>query len=134
LSTYKNFEEVEDRSKIYNNEFFGYTKVRVEQPKKEDGEIVRKRDGSPKPDSSLRDYERIPFEKDIEDYFEAEVKPHLPEAWLDDSYHRVGYEINFTKYFYKYQPLRSLKEITQDLLKLEEKSADLLKEIVDEEV
>jgi len=134
LSTYKNFEEVEDRSKIYNNEFFGYTKVRVEQPKKEDGEIVRKRDGSPKPDSSLRDYERIPLEKDIEDYFEAEVKPHLPEAWLDDSYHRVGYEINFTKYFYKYQPLRSLKEITQDLLKLEKESADLLKEIVDEEM
>lgn len=134
LKVYEQFEEVEDTSKIYPNEFFGYTKVKVEQPTVEDGEILRKKDGSPKPDSSLRDYERIPLDMDVEQYFLEEVKPHLPDAWLDRSYDRIGYELNFTKYFYKYKQLRSLKEITDDLLKLEEESTDLLKEIMDEEV
>lgn len=131
IRAYQNFEESEI-SKIYDNKFFGYTKVTVEQPLKENGQIVVKRDGEPKPDSSLRDSERIPLTHDIEDYFNREVKPHLPQSWMDRDKDKVGYEINFTKYFYQYKPLRSLEEITQDLLALEKESEGIFKEIVDE--
>ncbi|MCW5520184.1 SAM-dependent DNA methyltransferase [Aureitalea sp. L0-47] len=119
-------------SKIFDNEFFGYTKVVIEQSEMENGEVVTKRDGSPKPDTSKRDYERVPLTDDIDDYFNREVKPHLPKSWMERSKDKVGYEINFTKYFYKYKPLRSLEEITSDLLKLEEESEGIFKEIVNE--
>jgi type I restriction enzyme M protein len=89
-------------SQIHDNEYFGYTKVTVEQPKIEDGEVVTNRQGQPRPDTSKRDHERIPLTDDIEDYFEREVKPHLSDSWMDESKNKVGYEINFTKYFYKY--------------------------------
>lgn len=130
ISTYLNFEE-SDISKIFDNEFFGYTKVMIEQPLKENGQVVTNRQGEPKPDSSLRDYERVPLTEDIENYFTREVQPHLPESWVSWEKNKVGYEINFTKYFYTYKPLRSLKEITSDLLKLEEESQDLLSQIVE---
>ena len=58
----------------------------------------------------------------IEEYFEEEVKPHLPEAWIDESKTKTGYEINFTKYFYEFKPLRSLSEIKADILELEERT------------
>lgn len=129
---YQNFEK-SDHSRIYNNEFFGYTKVRIEQPEvDENGVIQRKKNGDPKSDTSKRDYERIPLTEDVEEYFQREVKPHLPDSWIDDGYKRIGYEINFTKYFYEYEPLRSLEEITQDLMKLEEESEDLMKEILED--
>ena len=132
LEIYQNFEEG-DHSKIFNNEFFGYTKVRIEQPEvDENGVIQRKKNGDPKKDTSKRDYERIPLIEDIEEYFERDVKPHLPDSWMDDGYKRVGYEINFTKYFYEYEPLRPLEEITQDLMKLEEETEDLMKEILED--
>jgi len=116
--------------KIYPNEFFGYTKVTIEQPLVENGEIVRDKMGHPKLDTQKRDYERVSLMDDIEEYYQREVKPHLPDSWMDRSKDKVGYEINFTKYFYKYKPLRSLEEITQDLLKLEEETEGLLKEIL----
>ena len=78
LQTYQNFEENE-YSKIFDNEFFGYTKVTIEQPKVENGEIVRDKKGNPKPDSKLRDSERVPLSDDIEEYFNREVEPHLPQ-------------------------------------------------------
>ena len=130
LNTYNGFEE-SDISKIFDNEFFGYTKVTIEQPLKENGEVVRKKDGTLKPDSSLRDSERIPLTEDIEEYFNREVEPHLPESWIDFEKSKVGYEINFTKYFYQYKPLRSSEEITNELLKLEEESQNLLNQIVE---
>jgi type I restriction enzyme M protein len=130
LDTYSNFVENE-YSQIHDNEYFGYTKVTVEQPKIEDGEVVTNRQGQPRPDTSKRDHERIPLTDDIEDYFEREVKPHLSDSWMDESKNKVGYEINFTKYFYKYKPLRSMSEITQDILKLEEGSENLLKEVIE---
>jgi len=130
LNSYSSFEE-SDISKIFDNEFFGYTKVTIEQPLKENGEVVRKKDGTPKPDSKLRDSERIPLTEDIEEYFSREVEPHLPESWIDFDKSKVGYEINFTKYFYQYKPLRSSEEITNDLLKLEEESQNLLNQIVE---
>jgi type I restriction enzyme M protein len=130
LNSYSSFEE-SDISKIFDNEFFGYTKVTIEQPLKEDGEVIRKKDGTPKPDSKLRDSERIPLTEDIEDYFNREVEPHLPESWIDFNTSKVGYEINFTKYFYQYKPLRSSLDITNDLLELEKESQNLLNQIVE---
>jgi len=130
LETYNNFVE-NDYSQIHDNEYFGYTKVVVEQPQIEDGEVVNNKQGKPKPDTSKRDHERIPLTDDIEDYFEREVKPHLPDSWMDRKKDTVGYEINFTKYFYKYKPLRSLGEITSDLLDLEQESENLLKEVLE---
>lgn len=132
IQLYQNFEETEF-SKIYNNEFFGYTKVVIEQPLEENGLVITKKDGSPKPDTSKRDNERIPLTEDIDEYYEREVKPHLPNSWMERDKDKVGYEINFTKYFYKYKPLRSLEEITSDLLKLEEESEGIFKEIVENE-
>jgi type I restriction enzyme M protein len=128
---YGNFEE-NDFVKILPNEYFGYWRVTVEQPLKDEKGKVVKSKGKPKPDTSLRDYENIPFlKKDangnlipqtIEEYFETEVKPHLPEAWIDESKTKTGYEINFTKYFYEFKPLRSLSEIKADILELEERT------------
>jgi type I restriction enzyme M protein len=128
---YGNFEENEF-VKILPNEYFGYWRVTVEQPLKDEKGKVIKTKGKPKPDTSLRDYENIPFlKKDangklvpqtIEEYFEAEVKPHLPEAWIDETKTKTGYEINFTKYFYEFTPLRSLSEIKADILELEERT------------
>ena len=128
--TYKNFKE-NDHSKIFPNEFFGYTKVTIEQPtKNEKGKVVLDKQGNPKPDTSLRDYERVPLMENIDDYFEREVKPHLPESWMDRDKDKVGYEINFTKYFYQYKPLKSLKEITEDLLQIEKESEGLFNQII----
>jgi type I restriction enzyme M protein len=130
LQTYQNFEENE-HSKIFDNEFFGYTKITIEQPKVEDGEVVRDKKGNPKPDSKLRDYERVPLSEDIEEYFNREVEPHLPNSWIDFDKSKVGYEINFTKYFYKYKPLRSSNDISNDLLELKKESENLLNLIMD---
>ena len=129
-NTYENFKENE-YCKIFNNEFFGYTKVVIEQPLVKDGKVQLDKDGKPKPDGSLRDFERIPLGTDIEQYFENEVKPHLPTSWMDRNKDSIGYEINFTKYFYNYVPLRTPNEISNDLLELEKESEALLNKIVE---
>jgi type I restriction enzyme M protein len=130
---YGNFEENEF-CKILPNAFFGYWRTTVEQPLKENGSVVKSK-GKPKADTSLRDYESIPFLKkdsngnlvpqSIEAYFDAEVLPHLPEAWIDHSKTKIGYEINFTKYFYEFKPLRPLADIKADILALEQKTLAL---------
>jgi type I restriction enzyme M protein len=130
LQTYQNFEENE-HSKIFDNDFFGYNKVTIEQPKVKNGEVVKDKKGIPIPDSKLRDYERIPLSKDIEEYFSEEVEPHLPNSWVDFDKTKKGYEINFNKYFYQYKPLRFTKEITNDLLELDKESETLLNQIMD---
>ena len=130
LQTYQNFEENE-HSKIFDNEFFGYTKITIEQPKVEDGEVVRDKKGNPKPDTKLRDSERVPLSEDIEEYFNREVEPHLPNSWIDFNKSKIGYEINFTKYFYQYKPLRSSNDISDDLLELKKESENLLNLIMD---
>lgn len=129
--------------KIFPNAFFGYWRITVEQPlRDEHGKIARDRKGLPKPDKALRDYENIPFllptqdpaapfrEQTIAEYFEREVKPHLPDAWVDTSKTKVGYEINFTKYFYTFKPLRPLADIRADILALEEKTLEAEKSIL----
>lgn len=129
INLYTSFKETEF-SKIYSNQYFGYKKVVIEQPLIEDGKIVMDKNKHPKPNPQLRDYERIPLLDDVDEYFEREVKPHLPNSWMDRSKDSVGYEINFTKYFYKYLPLRSLEEITNDLLVLERESDGLMNKLL----
>jgi type I restriction enzyme M protein len=136
---YGNFEENEF-CKILPNEFFGYWRITVEQPIKENGKVLKTK-GQPKPDTSLRDYENILFLKKDADgnlvpqtiatYFDEEVLPHLPEAWIDHSKTKVGYEINFTKYFYEFKPLRLLANIKSDILALEEKTLETEKTVLD---
>ena len=137
VELYTNFEESE-HCKIYPNEFFGYTKVTVERPLIERQEIlgqemevvVQDRQGNPKPDPKLRDYERVPLTVDIDAYYQQEVKPHVPDSWIDRKKDKVGYEINFNRYFYQYTPLRSLAEIAEEMLALERKSEGLLNEVL----
>lgn len=132
IETYKNFEP-NAHSKIFENGFFGYTKVTIEQPATDDegNVLINKKTQEAKPEGKLRDYERIPLGTDIDAYFEREVKPHLPTAWMDRTKDKTGYEINFTKYFYEFKPLRNLKEITDDLLKLEQESDGLFQQIME---
>ena len=128
---YTGFQEGEF-CKIFKNKDFGYTKVTIERPLRDkNGQVIKDNKGNPKPDSNLRDTESIPLTESIEEYFKREVLPHVADAWMDRSKDKVGYEISFTKYFFKYQPLRPLKEITADILTLEKQTEGLLKEIVE---
>ncbi|MCF7871622.1 type I restriction-modification system subunit M [Candidatus Woesearchaeota archaeon] len=117
--------------KLFDNDDLGYWQVTVERPLMKDGKPVTDKNGNPKPDSSLRDTEIIPLTQDINEYIEKEVKPHVPDAWVDESKTKKGYEINFTKYFYEYKPLRSLAEIKKDILALEEETKDMIEEVVE---
>jgi type I restriction enzyme M protein len=78
----------------------------------------------------LRDKENIPLKDDIQGYFEREVLPFAPDAWISDKERKVGYEISFNKYFYEYVPPRSLEDITRDILALEAETDGVLKEII----
>jgi len=131
FNIYQNNEE-NDISKIYQNSYFGYTKITVEQPLIENGNPKKDSKGNLKPDTSKRDTERVSLLESVEGYFEQEVRPHLPESWVDRSKDKVGYEINFTKYFYKFIPLRSLNDITNDLKILEAEIQKLSLEITNE--
>lgn len=128
---YETFEEG-PYCKIFDNEAFGYQRVTVERPKRnEKDEIETDRKGNHVPDADLRDYENVPLKEDVEEYFKREVLPHLPDAWIDHNKTKIGYEINFTKYFYKYKSLRSLEEIRRDILALEEETDGMLKEVIE---
>jgi type I restriction enzyme M protein len=96
-------------------------------------------DGAPWPDKELEDFENVPFQTPVADYMAAEVLPHVPDAWVDESYvddrdgsiGKVGYEINFNRYFYKYQPPRALHEIDAELKAVEKEIATLLDEVAE---
>lgn len=127
---YGEFQENEV-SKIFDNEDFGYYRITVERPKRnEKGEIELDRKGNQVPDADLRDFENVPLKDDVEEYFKREVLPHVPEAWIDHGKTKIGYEINFSKYFYKYKPLRSLEEIRKDILALEEETIGMIKAVI----
>lgn len=126
------FEENE-YSKILNNEDFGYYKVTVERPMRdENGEIITDKKGNPKADKDLRDTEQIPlnYSGGIEKFFKEEVLTYAPDAWIDSSKTQIGYEISFTKYFYKPVELRSLYDIISDIKALEAETDGLLSEII----
>ena len=117
--------------KIFDNEDFGYSRITVERPKRnEKGEIQLDKKGNPLPDADLRDFENVPLKENIEKYFKREVLPHLPDAWIDENKTKIGYEINFTKYFYQYKPLRNLQDIRKDILALEAETVDMIKEVL----
>ena len=131
LQSYLEFKKNEI-SKIYENSYFGYTKVQIEQPVTRDGEVVKLKSGKPKPNAKLRDHERIPLNESIDGYYESEVKPYLPNSWMDRSKDKVGYEINFRKQFYIYEPPRQSSEIINELLQLDKDSEQLLRDITNE--
>jgi len=97
----------------------------------EKAEIILDKNGNPEPDTNLRDYETVPLKEDIKAYFDREVKPFVPDAWIDFSKTEIGYEIPFTRHFYKYIPPRPLEEIDVDLKKLGKEIIDLLGEITE---
>lgn len=116
-------------SQIYDNEDFGYTKIVVERPlRDENGKLVLKK-GKPQPDSKLRDTENIPLKEDIQEYFEREVLPFAPDAWIDDKKSKIGYEIPFIRYFYKYEEPKPSAEIMAEIMELEKELSGNLEEV-----
>jgi type I restriction enzyme M protein len=106
--------------------------------KDEDADVCRDATGQIEPDADLRDFELVPLREDWREYVGREVTPFVPDAWVDTGYTdardgdvgRVGYEINFNRYFYRYVPPRPLEEIDAELKTLEAEIAGLLKEVV----
>lgn len=124
--------EPNEYSIILDNTDFGYHQITVHQPEKdEQGNIVLDSKGKPKSDAKLRDIENIPLKESIDDFFETEVLPFVPNAWYNAKDTKVGYEVNFAKYFYQYQAPRKLTEITKDILAIEQETENLLKEIIE---
>ena len=89
--------------------------LNVMSQRDESAEICLDADGDPEPDAELRDYENVPLKEDIHVYFDREVTPHVPDAWIDESKTKVGYEIPFNRHFYVFKPPRSLDKIDADL-------------------
>ena len=116
--------------KIKDRYDFKYTKVTVEQPLlDEDGKQILKK-GKPQPDSSKRDTESIPWTENIEEYMQKNVFPYAPDAWIDEKKSKIGYEIPFTREFYKYVPLRHSDEIFAHLKELEQQESALMDKIM----
>ena len=125
---YGDFRESEI-SKIFNTEDFGYTKIVVERPLRDaDGNLLLKK-GKPQADSALRDTENVPLTEDIEEYFAREVLPFAPDAWIDKAKSKEGYEIPFTRYFYKYEAPRPSAEIMAEILEIEKELDGALAEV-----
>lgn len=117
-------------SKVKDNEDFKYTKVVVERPMKDAAGNPILKKGKPQPDTSLRDTENIPFKEDIEAYMQKNVYPYAPDAWIDEKKSKVGYEIPFTREFYKYVAPRRSEEIYAHLQELEQQESSLMSKIM----
>lgn len=120
--------------KDFDNQDFGYSTITVERPLKDEaGNIILgdkgKLKGKPQPDSSLRDTENVPLKEDIQAYFEREVLPHVPDAWIDQEKTKVGYEIPFNRHFYNYVPPRPLEVIDAELKALSAEIMTILTEV-----
>ena len=121
-------------SKIFENEYFGYRKVTVLQPElNEDGTPKKNKKGEYIPNKELTDTENIPLQETIEDYMNREVIPFAKYAYIDESKTKIGYEISFTKYFYKYQEPRKTEDIMNEILELDKKLDGVLKELQENE-
>lgn len=120
-------------SKIFDSEEFGYQKITVERPlRDENGEIVTKK-GKPVADAALRDSENVPLKEDIDEYFRREVLSYASDAWIDRSKTKIGYEIPMTRYFYRYQPPERSEDITKRLHILENEISQSLEQLFGEE-
>lgn len=118
-------------SKIFDSVEFGYNKIVVERPlRDENGEIVTKK-SKPVADPKLRDTENVPLKEDIDRYFEREVLPYAPDAWIDKSKTKVGYEIPMTRYFYKYTAPEKSEDILGRIIELEKEISESLKGILE---
>lgn len=107
-------------SKVFESVEFGYNKIVVERPQRDEaGNILLKR-GKPVPDTSLRDTENVPLVQDIDAYFAREVLPYAPDAWIDHSKTKVGYEIPMARYFYEYQAPEAVEDIVARITALEQ--------------
>ena len=107
-------------SKVFESVEFGYNKIVVERPQRDEaGNVILKR-GKPVPDTSLRDTENVPLVQDIDTYFAREVLPYAPDAWIDHSKTKVGYEIPMTRYFYEYQAPEAVEDIVARITALEQ--------------
>lgn len=123
-------------SRIFQNEDFGYTTITVERPQRDDnGEIVLgvkgKQKGKPQADSALRDTENVPLSEDITTYFEREVLPHAPDAWIDEEKSKVGYEIPFNRHFYVFESPRDLHTIDEELKAVSANIMKMLEELAE---
>ncbi len=140
LELYMDFDRADENySRVLENHEFGYWEVPILRPQRdENGDIILetrgKNKGKPKPDKNLSDKEIVPFtyEGGIDAFFEAEIKPYVPYAWIDEDNIKVGYEISFTKYFYKPADLRSVNEIIADIEQIEQNTDGLLAGIIRE--
>ncbi len=109
----------DERVKVFDNDAFGYQRVTVERPKlDEDGKPQRNRKG-PVADPDLRDNENVPLTEDVDEYMRREVLPHVPHAWVDTTKTKIGYEIPFTRLFYRHAPSRPLADIDADIARVE---------------
>ena len=116
-------------SKKFDNAEFGYTKITVERPLRDEaGKLILSK-GKQQPDSNLRDTENVPLTEDIGAYFAREVLPFAPDAWIDQSKSKVGYEIPFTRYFYKYEAPKPSAQIMAEILEIEKELDGSLAEI-----
>lgn len=114
--------------KIIPNQDFGQYELTIEQPMRdEDGNVV-KRGGKKVPDTKKRDTEKVPLDCNVKQYFNEEVLPHIdPESWIDYARTRTNYEINFTRFFYKYEQLEASTTIAERILSREEKVSEMIK-------
>ena len=121
-------------SKIFENEYFGYRKVTVLQPElNDDGTPKKNKKGEYIPNKELTDTENIPLQETIEEYMNREVIPFAKYAYIDESKTKIGYEISFTKYFYKYHEPRKTEDIMNEILELDKKLDGVLKELQENE-
>lgn len=121
-----------DISKIFNNSDFGYTKITVERPlKDEQDKPVIKKDKI-QPDPTLRDTETIPLKEDVQTYFEREVLPFVPDAWIDHAKTKTGYEIPFTRHFYRYEPPRPSDTILSEIIAIEKELKTAIRELLND--
>lgn len=121
-------------SRIFDNASFGYRTITVERPLRDEaGKIALgqrgKAKGKSQADSALRDTENVPLSEDVNAYFEREVKPHAPDAWIDHDKTKIGYEIPFNRHFYVFEPPRQLTEIDADLAEVTARIQGMLREL-----
>lgn len=121
-------------SKIFDNNDFGFNRITIETPEiDENQEIIKDKKGNVKADSNKRDYENVPLKEDIEEYFEREVLPYNENAWIDKKKTQIGYEIPFTRYFYKYIAPENSEDILARIRKNESDIMDSLKRLFEED-
>ena len=120
-------------SKVFDNDDFGFRRITVETPLYDkNNNIVKDKKGKIKPDSSKRDYENIPLKENVEEYFKNEVLEYNPDAWINDNKTQLGYEIPFTRYFYKFKEPENSEVIEKRIRKSEKDIMNSLEKLFKE--